>query len=87
MLVASGAACRYASGGNVPRDKRLRTTPRCYAQYVGGISNGMPLCVGGNSVYHAAFLQLFAVMLNHIAWVGVQMLSFRRSIQEDDGFH
>jgi hypothetical protein len=48
----------------------------------------MLLCVGGQQdVYHAAFLQRFAVMLNHAAWVGVQMLSFRRSIQEDDGFH
>ena len=56
-------------GGNVPRDKRLRTTPRCYAQYVGGIWNGMPLCVGGQQdVYHAAFLQRFAMMLNHTAW-------------------
>src|SRR5215211_1789033 len=32
-------------------------------------------------------LQRFAVTLNHTAWVGVQMLSFRRSIQKDDGFH
>ncbi len=29
----------------------------------------MPLCVGGQQdVYHAAFLQRFAVMLNHAAW-------------------
>ena len=85
--MASRAASRCASGATY-REISGFAPPRCYAQYVGGISNGMPLCVGGQQdVYHVAFLQRFAVMLNHAAWVGVQMLSFRRSIQEDDGFH
>jgi hypothetical protein len=87
MSMASRAASRCASGATY-REISGFAPPRCYAQYVGGISNGMPLCVGGQQdVYHVAFLQRFAVMLNHAAWVGVQMLSFRRSIQEDDGFH
>jgi hypothetical protein len=47
----------------------------------------LPRMLNRGSSENSLLLQHFAVMLNHAAWVGVQMLSFRRSIQEDGGFH
>src|SRR3712207_2840113 len=42
MSVASRAACRCASGATY-REISGFAPPRCYVQYVGGTSNGMPL--------------------------------------------
>jgi hypothetical protein len=85
--MASRTASRCASGATYREISGFAPPPLLCPVCRWHLERNAAVRRGQQDVYHAAFLQRFAVMLNHTAWVGVQMLSSRRSIQEDDGFY